>query len=67
MLESLLIKLQAFRAATLLEETPAQVFSCEYCEIFKNIFLQDTSRRLLLKVESENISGWWLTYSLQEE
>ena len=38
MLESLLIKMQAFRAAILLEETPAQVFSCEYYEIFKNIF-----------------------------
>ena len=25
-----------------------QVFSCEFCEIFKNIFLQNTSRRLLL-------------------
>ena len=27
-----LIKLQAFRAATLLKKTPTQVFSCAYCE-----------------------------------
>ena len=25
------MNLQAFRAATLLKETPTQVFSCEYC------------------------------------
>ena len=32
-----LIKLQAFK-----KETPAQVFSCEYCEIFKNTFFNRT-------------------------
>ena len=67
MLVSLLIKLQGFSPATLLKETPTQVFSCEYLKIFKNTFLQSTSGRLLLKVESENISGWWLTYSLYKE
>ena len=30
------------------KETLAQVFSCEVCEIFKNIFLQNTSGQLLL-------------------
>ena len=30
--------------------TLAQLFSCEFCEIFKNIFLQNTSGRLLLYV-----------------
>ena len=30
------------------KETLAQVFSCEFCEISKNIFLQKTSGRLLL-------------------
>ena len=30
------------------KETLEQVFSCEYCEISKNTFLQNTSRRLLL-------------------
>ena len=41
MLESLLIKLPGFRPATLLKETPTQVFSCEYCEIFKNTFFTE--------------------------
>ena len=31
-----LIKSQTFRPASLLKETPTQVFSCEYCKIFKN-------------------------------
>ena len=30
------------------KETLAQVFSCEFCEFFKNTFLQNTSGRLLL-------------------
>ena len=29
-------------------ETLAQVFSCEFCDIFKNTFLQSTSKRMLL-------------------
>ena len=36
-----LIKLQAWRHATLLNETPTQVFSWEYCEIFKNIYFEE--------------------------
>ena len=39
--------MQAFRPVTLLKETPTQVFSCEYCEIFRNAFftehLQETA------------------------
>ena len=32
-------KVTGLRSATLLkEETPIQVFSCEFCEIFKNTF-----------------------------
>ena len=31
-----LIELQAFRPATLLKETPTQMFSCEIYKIFKN-------------------------------
>ena len=30
--------------ATLLKKTPAQVFSCEFCEIFKNTFLTELLR-----------------------
>ena len=36
-------KLTGKRPATLLKETLTQVFSCEYCEIFKNSFLYNTS------------------------
>ena len=35
-----LIKLQVFRPATLLKETPTQVFFCEYCEIFKSTYFE---------------------------
>ena len=30
------------------KETLAQVFSCEFCEIFQNIFFTEHLRRLLL-------------------
>ena len=45
-------KVAGLRPATLLKnETLAQVFSCEFCEISKNTsFLQNTSERLLLAV-----------------
>ena len=33
-----LIKLQALRPAALLKKAPTQVFSCEYCEIFKSTY-----------------------------
>ena len=39
-----LIKLQAFRAATLLKEILTQVFSCEYCKIFKNTYSEEYLR-----------------------
>ena len=31
-------KVEGLRPATLLKKTPIQVFSCEFCGIFKNIF-----------------------------
>ena len=34
------------------KETQAPVFSCEFCEISKNTFSQNTSGRLLLKKAS---------------
>ena len=46
-----LIKLQTFRSSTLLKkETPTQVFSYEFCEIFKNTspILKNISDELLL-------------------
>ena len=60
MLEYLLTKWQGFRSATLLKETPTQMLSCEYCEIFKNNFFAEHLR----ETNSENIPGWRLTYSL---
>ena len=48
--QTFLIMLQDFRPATLLKDTPTQVFSCECCEIFKRNFLQNISGRLLLKI-----------------
>ena len=34
--------------AALKKETPAQMFYCEFCEIFKSTMLKNTSVRLLL-------------------
>ena len=39
-----LVKLQAFRAAILLKKTATQVFSCEYCKIFKNTSFEEHLR-----------------------
>ena len=42
------------------KESLAQVFSCEFCEIFKNTFLlQNTTERLLLRVQQvyQSING----------
>ena len=36
-----LIKMQAFRPTALLKNTQTQVFSCEYCETFKNASFEE--------------------------
>ena len=36
-----LIKLQSEVAANFIKKTPTQVFSCEYCEIFKNTYFEE--------------------------
>ena len=36
-----LLQASAFRTAALLKETPAQVFFCEYCETFKNMYFEE--------------------------
>ena len=36
-------KVEGLKTATLLKKRQAQVFSCEFCEIFKNIFSQSNS------------------------
>ena len=43
--DSFLIKLQAY---FIKKESLEPLFSCEFCEISKNIFFQNTSGRLLL-------------------
>ena len=43
-----LIKLQAFRRATLSKETPTQVLSSEICEIHKNTFFAEHPQWRLL-------------------
>ena len=42
-------------AMLLRKETPALVFSYEFCKHFKTIYLQDTSERLPLKFHFEKI------------
>ena len=43
-------------AAMLIKETLVQVFSCEFCKISENTFLQNTSGRLLLNFFMTKIS-----------
>ena len=45
------------------KETLAQVFSCEYCEILKNNFLQNTSGRLLLSLAWGSFFLWIVAMS----
>ena len=41
------------------KETPAQVFSCEYCEIFKKSFFHKTPRWLLLAFTTAFRNYYW--------
>ena len=45
---SFLMKLQTSPCRFIKKETLAQVFSCEFCEISKNTFLQSTYGQLFL-------------------
>ena len=36
---------QPFSSATLLKETPTQMFSCDYCEIFMNTYFGEHLQR----------------------
>ena len=51
------------------KEIPAQVFSCEFCEIFKNIFfielLRATASQFRFKVQIANITSFRLLKKLQ--
>ena len=37
------------------KETPTEVFSCEFCEIFKNTFFREHLRWLLLSIHEPEI------------
>ena len=58
-LESLFKKLQTFRSGTLLKrDFIKKVFSCEYCEIFKNTYfeehLQTTTCAILIELRCKS-------------
>ena len=42
-----------------LKETPAQVFSCEYCDIFKNTFFHRTPLNAASKTYSQKLTNLW--------
>ena len=46
---------------------PHRSFPVNIADILTTSFLKNTSRHLPLEVESENISHWWLYYSLRKE
>ena len=48
----------SLRPATLLKKRLTQVFSCEFCEIYKNIFLTEHLRRTV----SKGYGPYWLIY-----
>ena len=59
---SFLIKMQAWRRATLSKKTPTQVFSYEICEIFKNKFFTEHLQCLLLYFYDCHNFSWKLTF-----
>ena len=59
---SFLIKMQAWRRATLSKKTPTQVFSYEICEIFKNKFFTEHLRWLLLYFYDCHKLSWKLNF-----
>ena len=61
---SFLIKLQASTSNFVKKEILAQVFSCEFCEISKTTFLQNTSGRLLLECYASLNFHRWLHLSI---
>ena len=68
MLESLFMCVEV--PTTLLKRDSNVVVCCfpvNIADILRTSFLQNTSGRLLLEVESENISQWGLNYTLQEQ
>ena len=54
---SLLINISA-ETSNFFKVTPTEAFSCGFCEIFKNTFLQNTCGRLLLRIGSSRAEVW---------
>ena len=55
-----LIKLQAFRPATLSKKAPTQMFFQEICEIFKNIYFEEHLRTITSEMENTCASETFL-------
>ena len=54
----LLKKLQCWYPETFLKRESKQMFSCEYCEIFKNSFVTEHLRWLLLTIIFRSWNSW---------
>ena len=58
--------LQVVRPATLLKRPPAQMFSCEYCEISKSTYFEELLRtaasELTLERDYLGLSFWTVTF-----
>ena len=65
-----LMRLQFWWSATLLKKTPAQVLSCEICEISKNNYFKEhlwtTASKLYLKRDSSTCVFLWILWIIQE-
>ena len=56
--QSLFFKKKKDSKNSIKKETLAQVFSCEFCGIFKKPFSQNTSERLLLELITKGLIYW---------
>ena len=53
--KSILKNVSNFPPATLLKKTVAHMFSCEFCDIFKNTYYLEICERLLLSCYFSNL------------
>ena len=60
----LINKVAGLKACNVIKnETPTQVFSCEYCDIFKSIYFEEHQRRNAFKHYSlKNATDWYLIH-----
>ena len=65
-----LIKLYASNLQHLKEETPAKLFSCKFCEIFKNTYIDVTKIAKILRKLNITLSAFckiWITSQTETE